>query len=94
MRPFQLRRHALPALCAAALTFICAAAAPAQTPAPAHSEPPASLSPAQVDEVQRIIRDYLLRNPQVVLEAVEKLEQSRRDEAARIYALRVDAGLA
>jgi protein-disulfide isomerase len=79
-------RHACaPALLAAMLLFWPGATraqiAPQSTPV--QSAPAGSLSPAQVEDVERIIRDYLLRNPELILEAVENLEQKRRDEAQR-----------
>jgi protein-disulfide isomerase len=40
-----------------------------------------ALPPEQVQAIERIVHDYLLRNPQVILDAVEKLEQKRNDEA-------------
>ncbi|HTY66914.1 MAG TPA: DsbA family protein [Alphaproteobacteria bacterium] len=40
-----------------------------------------AMSPEQVQAVEKIVHDYLLRNPQVILDAVEQLEQKRNDEA-------------
>ncbi|MBV8536870.1 MAG: DsbA family protein [Alphaproteobacteria bacterium] len=40
-----------------------------------------TMSPEQVQAIEKIVHDYLLRNPQVILDAVEQLEQARNDEA-------------
>jgi protein-disulfide isomerase len=51
------------------------------------SEPPRSmpmtgvLTPEQTQAIEKVIRNYLMRNPQVILDAVESLEQKRNDEA-------------
>jgi protein-disulfide isomerase len=42
-----------------------------------------SMTPEQTQAIERIIRDYLLKNPELILEAVEGLEQKRRGEAER-----------
>ncbi len=41
------------------------------------------MTPEQTQAIERIIRDYLLKNPELILEAVEGLEQKRRGEAER-----------
>ena len=49
---------------------------------PTTSRPPAAnLTPEQVQAIERIIHDYLMRNPEVILDAVESLEQKRNDQA-------------
>ena len=60
-----------------------AVAVQAQTSAePPRSLPPsAKLSPEQVQAIERIIHDYLMRNPEVILDAVESLEQKRNEQA-------------
>ena len=78
---------------AAAATFIAIAAgalpAFAQdgahgTSAPSNSAPTTgSLTPEQIKAIEQIVHDYLLHNPQVILDAVEKLEQQRHDEAQK-----------
>jgi protein-disulfide isomerase len=76
----------LPALPAAALIVACAlfaGPAAAQAPQSAPAQSPPAMSPEQVQTIERIIRDYLMRNPEVIIEAVEGLEQRRRDEAQR-----------
>ena len=52
------------AFAAAALLAVSAAAAPAQ-----------SISDAQRGEIERIIRDYLVKNPEVLQEAIAELEK-------------------
>lgn len=57
------------------LALALAGHAAAQTPA---------LSPAQADEVRRLVRDTLLKNPEILLEALDALEEKKRaDDAAR-----------
>lgn len=67
-----------------ALTFL--AAIPVRASAQSSERPqsmPATgtMSPEQVQAIERIVHDYLLRNPQVIMDAVEQLEQKRNDEA-------------
>jgi len=80
---------------AAALALMLAVAWPwgswAQDPGPQKPEAGASpkqsmpvngtMSPEQVEAIERIVHDYLLRNPQVILDAVEQLEKKHDDEA-------------
>ena len=77
--PFSLRAAA------AGLALTLAAfpiSASAQSSGPPQSTPlNGTMSPEQVQAVERIVHDYLLRNPQVILDAVEQLEQKRNDEA-------------
>jgi protein-disulfide isomerase len=56
---------------------------PAHAQTAPQSTPPRSFSPAQVEEIEGLIRAYLLRNPELILEAVENLEQKRREDAQR-----------
>lgn len=81
-------RNLFPA--AAAIVILAAGAAlpaAAQTTKNGATPPPISmpltgaLTPEQTKAVEQIVHDYLLRNPQVILDAVEKLEQQRHDEA-------------
>ncbi len=87
------RRSAFQAA-AAAFTFLLIAAVATLLPCiasaqdTAQSTPPprsmpltGALTPAQVQAIEQIVHDYLLRNPQVILDAVEHLEQQRHDEA-------------
>jgi protein-disulfide isomerase len=39
------------------------------------------MPPDQVEAIERIVRDYLLRHPEIIIEAVESLEKKRNDEA-------------
>jgi protein-disulfide isomerase len=62
----------------------------AQSPVGPQSTPPVSsapaaapLTPGQVDQFERVIRDYLIRNPEVIIEAVQGLERRQRDEQAK-----------
>src|SRR2546423_15203589 len=75
--PFSVTYLIFRRICAPlmATTLLWAGAALAQ--APQQSVPAGNLSPGQVEQVERIIRDYLLRNPELILEAVENLEQKR-----------------
>jgi protein-disulfide isomerase len=40
-----------------------------------------TLSPEQTREVEKVIREYVLKNPELLLEAIENLEKRRGDEA-------------
>jgi protein-disulfide isomerase len=75
-------RGAAAALLALALVAAIPLAASAQSSEPPQSLPAnGTMSPAQVQAIEKIVHDYLLRNPQVILDAVEQLEQKRNDEA-------------
>ncbi|MBI3453839.1 MAG: DsbA family protein [Rhodospirillales bacterium] len=52
------------------------AAQPRSTPAPAIP----GMAPAQIEAIERVVREYILRNPEIILEAVEALEQKRQAE--------------
>ena len=68
----------------ATLGFVLATTAWAQDTdtSPKQSLPASgTMSPEQVQAIEKIVHDYLLRNPQVILDAVEQLEQKRNDEA-------------
>jgi protein-disulfide isomerase len=49
--------------------------------AQAQNQTPAASTPAEVENIEQIVRDYLLRHPEVLVEALTLFEQ-RRDEAA------------
>jgi protein-disulfide isomerase len=55
-----------------ALMLLCGFA----TQAPAQTVPP-----QQVPEIERIVRDYLIRNPEVLVEAMRALEKKKQDAA-------------
>jgi protein-disulfide isomerase len=80
-----MRRRPAAALAALALASILAAAAPAAAQAPA-------LTPAQEEAVRALVRDTLLRNPELLLEVLDALEEKKRagaaDERARALAER------
>jgi len=63
----------LPIAAAALLTLGLAGPGSAQT-----SPPPAT---TDVPAIERIIREYLLKNPEVILEAIETLEKRRNENA-------------
>ncbi len=74
----------------AAAFFVAAIAlgAAAQQPAGPQSTPapgtvPGGLTPTQVEQIESVIRDYLLRNPEVIIEAVQGLERKQRAEQQR-----------
>jgi len=50
-------------------------------PALAQSSAPSTLPPDQVQAIEKVIREYILRNPELLLEAIENLEKKRGDEA-------------
>jgi len=47
------------------------------------------LKPDQVEQIERVIRDYLLRKPEVLLEAMKALEDRQRDMAADLARERI-----
>jgi protein-disulfide isomerase len=49
-------------------------------PAAAQAEPK-TFSPEQIQNIELIVRDYLMRHPEIILEAVDALEQKRKAEA-------------
>lgn len=61
---------------AGAATLVLALAAPADAQTPS-----ASVPAGQVEAIERIVRDYLLRHPEVLLEAMENLEKKREAQA-------------
>lgn len=61
----------LPAIIAAALGILAAAPAFAEA-----TQPP--LTPAQEEAVRKLVRDYLVNNPEVLLEAMQALRQKQR----------------
>lgn len=66
---------------ATALAVAATTATLALTPVPARAEALPPPTPAQRAAMDAMIRDYILRNPEIILEAMEILEQ-RRDMAA------------
>lgn len=75
----SIKGLAIAAVIALALPFAVAGQAAEEPP---HSIPMTGvLTPEQVQAMEKVIRDYLMRNPQVILDAVESLEQKRNDEA-------------
>jgi protein-disulfide isomerase len=79
--PNLFRRARAAAFLTALLFAVPFQPAAAQTPPAPQSTPVGKFSPAQTEDIERIVRDYLLRNPELILEAVESLEQKRRDDA-------------
>ncbi len=65
----------------AIFVLLLLAAASFGSPASAQSSTPSTLPPDQVQAIERVIRDYLLRNPEVLLEAIENLEKRRGADA-------------
>ncbi len=49
---------------------------------PAHAQSPSS-QPMTREQIEGIVREYLLNNPEIIIEAVEGLEEKRRREAER-----------
>lgn len=82
------KRSFFHAAAAASIIAVAAAGSPASAqdatsgnPAPKSTPLTGALTPDQIKAVEQIVHDYLLHNPQVILEAVESLEQQRHDEA-------------
>lgn len=73
----RIRRQASALLATLALTVLFASG-----PAATQSSTP-SLPPDQVPAIERVVREYLLRHPEVILEAMENLEKKRDEEARK-----------
>lgn len=69
-------------LLAAALVAVpCVGPAVAQTQAPLQSKAPArTFSPAEKQAFETLIRDYILNNPEVVIESIQSLRQREEKE--------------
>ncbi|MFN3867812.1 MAG: DsbA family protein [Hyphomicrobiaceae bacterium] len=85
----ELRRHRLQAaITAAALAAVTFVAAPAalraddKAVAPAGQAAASSFSPAQKSEIEKIIKDYLIANPEVFLEIQQALEDKMEQAQA------------
>jgi len=65
------------------LAAMLALAAGLALPFPAFAQTAAPIDPAQKRAFEELIRDYILRNPEVIIEALEQLEQKRKDEETR-----------
>ncbi|SDW30021.1 Protein-disulfide isomerase [Albimonas donghaensis] len=77
-RPLRAALRALlPALALAALPALIPAPSPAQTAAPL-SAPSSAFSPEDRAALRAEIRSYLLDNPEVIMEAIQVLEDRRR----------------
>lgn len=48
---------------------------------PAQAQENAALTPAQADAVRKVVRDYLMENPEVIADAIESLREKMRAEA-------------
>lgn len=69
------------------IAIVCGALAIAGlASAPARSAEPGFTS-SQKDEIRKVVRDYLLKNPEVIMEAIQALrrkQQEEQDRAARV----------
>jgi protein-disulfide isomerase len=70
----RMRRIAFAAVGFALAVGSWAAGAPAQAPQN-------RFSPAQTEAIEAIVRDYLLRHPELLLELMDKLDKQREDES-------------
>lgn len=71
-----MKLAALPRLLAAFLALACCAIA---WPGTAGAQ---ALSPPQEDAVRAIVREYILRNPEIIVEALNALEEKQKADAA------------
>jgi protein-disulfide isomerase len=70
------------ATAAALFTVLAVSPVAAQTSSPAPTLPlTGTFTPEQTQAIQRVIHDYLMQHPEVILDAVESMEQKRHDEA-------------
>ncbi|MEQ8604577.1 MAG: DsbA family protein [Marivibrio sp.] len=83
-------RRPLPRLFGA-LALVATLAAPAAGPAVAQQ--PGGLSDAERTEIETLVRDYILNNPEIILEAVNRLQarQEAEEQARRQAALAQNA---
>jgi protein-disulfide isomerase len=49
--------------------------------APSMARAADAIDPAQVEQIEKVIRDYLLKNPEVIIQAVRGLEERQKREA-------------
>ena len=69
-------------LAAALVAVLYVGPAVAQTQTPLQSKAPAkTLSPAEKQVIENLIRDYILNNPEVVIESIQSLRQRKKGEA-------------
>jgi protein-disulfide isomerase len=74
-----MRRLALILVAAAAIAILAGAWFATGVDAPrAQNSPPMSTGPAELDPFEQRVREYLLRNPEVILEALQLLEERQR----------------
>lgn len=50
--------------------------------APAHAEEPAEAAELPVEQIEKIVREYLLREPEVIYDALEELQRRQAEAAA------------
>lgn len=93
----RLLALALPALVALTAAIAHVATAVAQTAAPQAAAPSGSITPAQKAEIEAIIKNYLLSNPEVMIEVqsaleakmekiqAEKMQKALAENAAEIF---------
>ena len=63
------------------LALLAVVAAPFARPAAAAGDQ--ELTPAQIEAVQEVIRDYLVNNPEIIREAITKLRAKQRVAAQK-----------
>lgn len=74
-------------------TILTAAAALALflSPLPAMAQDAAPMSDAQKKQIEALIHDYLMANPQVIMDSVEKFRQRSEEEANSAYDAKIKA---
>ncbi|NBB84564.1 MAG: thioredoxin domain-containing protein [Alphaproteobacteria bacterium] len=80
MRAFVPRRCRFAALAAGALALAGAALMPALTPAPATAQ---TLSGEERAAIEDVVRNYILENPEIIVEALDILQQREEMAAAQ-----------
>jgi protein-disulfide isomerase len=80
MRAFVPRRFRFAALAAGALALAGAALMPALTPAPATAQ---TLSGEERAAIEDVVRNYILENPEIIVEALDILQQREEMAAAQ-----------
>ncbi len=60
-----------------------AAAAPVVAPVAAVTPPPPPVSPEEKAKIESVLHDYIIKNPEVIVEALQAMQQKQMDEAKK-----------
>ncbi len=69
----------------AVLFGICLGLAALGTGSPVHAQDAAPLGPAQIKAIEQVVRDYLMKNPELLIEAIQGMEaKGKANEAEEL----------